>query len=397
MLPKTMGSDFARSVTPIPMAVVASQVAGRTWDISASPPGQPHSSVRLQPESIARSLHDALKFKDWVAATNLATDFACQEADSWGRLPLVLSILGNAPPFVVQLILEAYPDAGSREAGQRELNNLPLHLAIAHRAPVVVLEMLLASYPEGAEVPDALGDLPLHSAVKFIVDDGAWTGPLPLNAVEEEEMEERFEALNFLGWTPQMAEEPQLYLGSDSAETLAVDGEACGSWQYEAVNRLLAVFPGAVAIKSNEGKLPLRLATEGLVPSPVVIRILRELHKFPETVRDCGRGGMLPLHVALERRAPDDVIHEIVTAHPQAIQCKTVFRGCELPIQIAVRVGASASVLQLLLPRRVKLSELQLKVSKPVTRLLARQPAHTGYVADSCTHRIQSRRTLERR
>eukprot|EP01048_Picozoa_sp_COSAG05_P027985 COSAG05_NODE_8444_length_703_cov_1.102649_1_plen_153_part_01 len=126
--------ERGHSVAPIPIGVVATTAA-------TTPTGRLNASVRLQPESVRLSLHDAIKFKDWDAVRDLATDDRCGEPDSWGRLPLMLAILAKAPCEIIRLVLDAYPAAVKIRMGERDLKAMPLHLAIEQRAEVVVIEM----------------------------------------------------------------------------------------------------------------------------------------------------------------------------------------------------------------------------------------------------------------
>jgi hypothetical protein len=80
---------------------------------------------------------------------------ACQFADRAGKLPLHYAAEFNScDPEVFKAILEKYPDAARQT---NKWGQLPIHYATWRRAPPEIIRMLHEAYPEGATMRDTLG------------------------------------------------------------------------------------------------------------------------------------------------------------------------------------------------------------------------------------------------
>jgi hypothetical protein len=86
-----------------------------------------------------------------------------------GLLPLHIALLHGfkkgktVPTATIEALLRAHPDAIRMRAEDSSGNSrLPLHLATISNAPTDVMELLLAAYPGAVDEPDAWGHRPVH-------------------------------------------------------------------------------------------------------------------------------------------------------------------------------------------------------------------------------------------
>jgi hypothetical protein len=84
----------------------------------------------------------------------------------WRLLPLHAALIFQAPHFVVEALLEAYPQAASQKDDQ---GMLPLHLALRNRpVPWQAVELLLEAYPAAVYAQDRKGRTPLQGAAAVV-------------------------------------------------------------------------------------------------------------------------------------------------------------------------------------------------------------------------------------
>lgn len=128
------------------------------------------------------SLQSLLMAQDWEAALCLAEDDPQQaqewiygaenglvrntsKADQvvWKRLALHLACVHRAPVGLVEVLIEAYPDAASMP--EPHSGCLPLHYACQYRASFRVIKALLVHCSAATKAVDHHGRLPLHYAI----------------------------------------------------------------------------------------------------------------------------------------------------------------------------------------------------------------------------------------
>jgi ankyrin repeat protein len=81
----------------------------------------------------------------------------------WKRQALHLACVYRAPVGLVEVLLEAYPQAAT--SSDPHCGSLPIHLACQNKASYRVVKSLLLHSPVTAKVMDKRGRLPLHYAV----------------------------------------------------------------------------------------------------------------------------------------------------------------------------------------------------------------------------------------
>lgn len=301
-----------------------------------------------------------------------AADSAALSAMANGRLPLHWAVDGSVErPLrsaeAVAALLELYPESVSAVS---EAGETPLQVAVKTLAPPAVVRVLLDADPALAAACDrATQELPLHLLCKWDGDElngnpparvSAWlleTLQLLLDANPEAPL-----ALDYKGHTPL-----HTFMCSNGGITglMAPLGLA-----------LLRAGPGAAAVASNDGGVPLAFLGEGQrgkTGSTEFLTALLEAHPQAATKEVRGystpllhtalvldlpwpffraalaanpsaaavpySSGLLPLHSALLRRAPLPVIAELLAAHPEAAStplCGEDGKQATYPLHLAV-------------------------------------------------------------
>lgn len=90
-------------------------------------------------------------------------DITDEDSGVWRRLALHLACRYRAPVGLVEVLLDAYPQAATTP--DPSCGSLPIHLACQHRASYRVMKSLLVSAPTSTKAVDNRGRLPLHQAV----------------------------------------------------------------------------------------------------------------------------------------------------------------------------------------------------------------------------------------
>jgi hypothetical protein len=112
-------------------------------------------------------LYKVIESRSWDAVLELiqndpseaATWITREENHSWKLLPIHAAIIFKAPEFIIEALLQAYPD-GALEGDNRGMT--PLHLAFRHAASDATLYSLLNACPTAIGLKDKGGRTPLE-------------------------------------------------------------------------------------------------------------------------------------------------------------------------------------------------------------------------------------------
>lgn len=250
--------------------------------------------------------------------------------DGGGNYPLHLAVGRAAPPEIVLKLLQSDADAAKRK---NDLRETPLHVATSGGAPLAVVQLLLFANPAAVEERDVFKRLPLHCA--------------------------------------------------------ALSGRA------EVVRELLIRHPEGLLAADEDLDLPLHSAARCKSPhcSDVVAALLAQA---PQAAAETNLDRQLPLHVAVLSKPPDTVVAALLRAYPEAARAPVspaagdvdleeyrdpVKHEGLLPLHLAVAVGASLPVVQLLLEQYEAAAQVPSKRGQLPIHLAACARAEEGIVS----------------
>ena len=335
-------------------------VGEKTWDISGTMPLEGNGLEDVVDGKVTERLNllEAIKFKKWAACRSLTTPAACREADGYGRLPLLVALLGGAPTDIALGLLSANPEASAKPDSA---GDLLLHLAINLQLELRLVQALHDANPEAARAKGEFGELPLHlvlqqSKAKVLTEEpepepeAEADGELPWWAtaqsfvktlgaerrgvdLEEHAAQSLSDLVALAGGKANEPPAPAHGLGRTDLSMEEGEGVGFCEWQLGVVQMLLSSHaPGALQTCGN-GKLPLHIAAEARAQSAVVILLLEIIAAKPAACQLAHAASLdLPIHLALARAAPDALVAKLLVSLFRYCPrlCSVLIRGCGL-------------------------------------------------------------------
>jgi len=239
-------------------------------------------------------------------------------------------------------------DAKIPETHGRELGMIPLHYACREGAPPNIIKILLEKYPQGVMArTEETGRIPLHFVsggreVSLDKDDSMSfenaAEACNKNNVSSDNTLNRVEAAKLL-----LAASPDSIRITDQDGGLYPLHIAC---LEEASPELLDVFldadPGIASLPDEEGNIPLHWVFH---PQVSVSSVQRLLQLFPDGPTMTNNEGMLPLHRACAVGAKADAIHLLLSRYPYGAHIKDKVNG-NLPIHLILPITARGGICQ---------------------------------------------------
>ena len=285
--------------------------------------------------------------KDWETAVDLI--YACPKIakirGEWNRYALHYACSNQAPIFVVEALLDAYPKAARKRCTWRNGGWLPLHCSAACNANEDVIDLLLTSNPDTATAKDDDDRLPLHLACLF---------QLPTDSIDRLIREHPHSVREFDadGYLPihcalethsitllPMWSTVRLMLTSNSEKSCkiklnngmrALSMAARKRAPVDILQTMIAAYPRAIRKPDNRGRTPLHWAcVYGDHVSPPQLAIVQLfLEKYLHAAREIDDHGLYPLFHAYDygELLPNNVDECLVEAYPMASE---IYRGME--------------------------------------------------------------------
>lgn len=185
----------------------------------------------------------------------------------------------------VQAVYDAYPDAMSQREGSS--NSLPLHLVSSNLdAKPRLIQKIIEHHPRAASLENEGGKLPLHLACEA---GKSWEGGLeeiynafsnairtrenvrgwlPLHSVVSSPHSSLRTIEKILALTPEPLKSERDSLGCTPLHLAVESGK---SWDEGGLETLFDVYPDAIDMTDNEGKIPLVTALLAYCPNDVCI------------------------------------------------------------------------------------------------------------------------------
>jgi hypothetical protein len=136
----------------------------------------------------------------------------------------------------------------------------------------------------------------------------------------------------------------------------------CG---VKAIDALIAAYPDALKVATEDGKLPIHLLAQGAQlkgdTEKGSLKLLADkegglismIKGYPEAAKMADQSGMLPLHLAMKGPAPEPAVRELLAAHPVAVS-QPCGEQSELPLHIAAEHKATAEAMDVLIEAHPK-------------------------------------------
>ncbi|KAL9186144.1 hypothetical protein ACHAXT_005382 [Thalassiosira profunda] len=246
----------------------------------------------------------------WVAALQrIATHpRETQQVGIQGRTPLHVACDHDAPPALVQALLNAWPE-GAERVGTSQMN--PLHITCSSpHASVDVVRVLLQGCRDSLRITgakDVDGDTPLHAACRCAAPMDVLVTLLQANPTAVTEKD--YEGLNPLMrlWVRYFVLVGEQII-SNIAQPSDINGELVEAWQKSLL--LLQVMHGMENPSSEHNQsAPFRTvhAASSVDCPRCVVRIARVL--FPQELLSRDEKNQLPIHIAAA--APVYAVHDL--------------------------------------------------------------------------------------
>jgi len=273
---------------------------------------------------------------------------------SSGSLPLHFAAGHQSSDAVVQVLLEAYPDA----CRVKDLNGaLPLHLAYAKQIALEVTEKLKLTERKTAELAaykfhqEGFDASKLKVEMKAADDNAAEKVEVHKKALEEVKanaalmttlIKHTFEVLS-----PQMQPNEPIFV-PPNVHSVVKEKMVTEDWlvEWKATVDQMAKSKGNPAKDVDKlGNLPLHRALTKKAPLDAVVTILET---YPDAVKTKDGGETSCLHLAIHAKCTEAVVLKILDAHPEG--AKEHERMDEkLPLHVACEKMASDAVISGLL------------------------------------------------
>jgi hypothetical protein len=278
-----------------------------------------HLAIRRKaPLSVIRGLLDA-------------NPDAITKQEYFGMLPLAVACHSGSPLEIVRELWQAHPSAIEKTdiAGM-----LPLHLACSsHTLRMDVIMFLLETYPQGMEHKDSKGQAPLmyiqHSGhphqrlleTEFGRGVEYWAATKPTEGslarllakgkweTTEDLIRQRLDS---------HPEEASKWVKIWGKRLLPIHLACVVKAPVSIVQKLAEVYPFGLSVpcRDEHDMLALHLACQFASVPSVVEELIRSL---PEAAKIPDRDGLLPLHVACSETLSSQVVELLVEAFPDAI------------------------------------------------------------------------------
>jgi ankyrin repeat protein len=263
---------------------------------------------------------------------------SCMRRDDEGMVPLHIAINNEAPPDVVQMILDENPMVTEIAYDGR----LPIHSALYYKAHPYVIKMILDANPKVAKILDRNGKLPIHIACEKFNDGRDLLEKLDLlllaypESISVESANDMlpsdylksslkpYDSGDNLIELSDLDEDFVEMMASDADENLFMIHDTIIS-QYSTclLKLLLQVFPESSTTQDDEGMVPLHYACTSNAPNfpEYVVALLASDSKDSIKVHD--NQGRTPLQLLRSKVSTLDV-NNMLALHHLAASSKTL-------------------------------------------------------------------------
>lgn len=243
-----------------------------------------------------------------------------QDPDT-GYFPLHLALRYKIDSQIVQQMIDAHRDAVEVKSPN---GLLPLHLAIQMRAEEQLIRKLIEEYPKACRQHELGGSqrLPLHLALGHM-SSGVVTALLDADQMACQEQDQA------LGWLP---------LHTALATQVTDD---------DLIKKIVDLYPDACRKEDDDGKLPIHLAYNASAATcRLLLDTFPEAYRYKSKT-----GGMPLLHSAILHEAPSVFLAAVLEKCPEASFMTAKPRGETedlLPLEVAVRYQRPLSMIKTL-------------------------------------------------
>jgi ankyrin repeat protein len=246
----------------------------------------------------------------------------------------------STPIAVVRLLIDGFP-AAVRTPSTGLFDTLPLHMACGHHEESLeVIQLLVEAYPEAVSSLAGYGrNYPLHR----LLQSGGINSPKKLDVVRYlvEQLPDALQALNQDGALPLAyavmhgLEIVQFIVGqyAEAAQDSRCFLNAAEGGKLEVIRFLHSLNPQAVVATDSENNTSLHRACQYRGNNVDRIEYLLSLN--PIAIRLTSNNGDLPLHAACQSGMGEDVLRLLLLRNPDAIKVKNNDQ-C-LPLHFAAR------------------------------------------------------------
>lgn len=237
---------------------------------------------------------------------------------------------------------DARNDAKIPETQGRELGMIPLHYACREGAPPNIIKILLEKYPQGVMArTEETGRIPLH-----FVSGGREVSLDKDDSMSFENFAKACDKSNKRSVNTLNRVEAAKLLLAVSPDSIRMTDQDGGLYPLhiacleEASPELIDVFldadPGITSLPDEEGNIPLHWVFH---PHVSVSSVQRLLQLFPDGPAMTNNEGMLPLHKACAVGAKAGAIHLLLSRYPYGARVKETVNG-NLPIHLVLPITA---------------------------------------------------------
>ena len=303
--------------------------------------------------------------------------------DSTGATPLHTAIASGANEWVLFQLFETAPSV-AKVPDERGM--LPLHYAAAFgHTPLTIVELLVEAYPDAITEVTVNGDTPLHLLAsnaylnradllthRMDVDTekiiGLLTGSERDEYVHDSENEdgkqkpllvanaEKMNPLHCCALFNAPSQLSRLLMKIPHGVQAATKTNDFGATPLhvacaqpgvaESVSQVASLgTAAAAAIQDRHKRTPLHVAAQNSYATGDLIKVLTNL--YPEASMEMTQRGHVPLHLAAQSQASESVIKALIKANTKAAEARN--KSNNTPLHDAAKYRASAGVVRILL------------------------------------------------